>query len=149
MVKDIWCHSTTDVSYFRPYAETKNNGSDREVFMKWIQFRSWFRPRDAKVSSFIMQKLFRCFSLSFNLLVDVVWMFLSCSIIMIFPWMLKSWSCLLKGIYIWFYEKYMVLNADKCYFLTLNFNEHAQIFISTILQLKLLQKKRFLDTNWY
>ena len=32
----------------------------------------------------------------FNVSVDVVRMFLSCSMIMIFPWLLKSWSCLLK-----------------------------------------------------
>ena len=25
MLKDIWRHFTTDVSYFRPYAETKKN----------------------------------------------------------------------------------------------------------------------------
>ena len=29
--------------YFRPYAETKNNGSERKVCMKWIQFRSCFK----------------------------------------------------------------------------------------------------------
>ena len=46
---------TTDISYFRPYAETKNNGVEQTVCMKWIQFRSWFRPCDANVSSFIIQ----------------------------------------------------------------------------------------------
>ena len=96
VLKAVWRHSTTDVSYFRPYAETKNNGSEREVCMKWIQFRSWFRPCGAKVSSFIIQKFSRCFSLSFNVSVDVVRMFHSCPMIMIFPWFLKSWSCLLK-----------------------------------------------------
>ena len=53
--------------------------------MKWIQFRSWFRPSGAKVSSFIIQKFSRWFSLSSNVSVDVVRMFLSCSMIMIFP----------------------------------------------------------------
>ena len=96
VLKDIWRHFTTDVSYFRPYAETENNGGERKDCMKWVQFRSCFRPSDAKVSSFIIQKFYRCFSLSFNVSVDVVRMFLSCSMIMIFPWLLKSWSCLLK-----------------------------------------------------
>ena len=96
VLKNIWRHFTTDVSYFRPYAETENNGGERKACMKWIQFRSCFRPSDAKVSSFIIQKFYRCFSLSFNVSVDVVRMFLSCSMIMIFPWLLKSWSCLLK-----------------------------------------------------
>ena len=95
-LKDIWHHFTTDVSYFRLYAETKNNRGEQKVCMKRIQFRSWFRPSGAKVSSFIIQKFSRCFSLSFNVSVDVVRMFLSCSMIMIFPWLLKSWSCLLK-----------------------------------------------------
>ena len=81
---------------FPTNAETKNDGSERKVCMKWIQFRSWFRQCGAKVSSFIIQKFSRCFSLSFNVLVDVVWMLLSSSVIMIFPWLLKSWSCLLK-----------------------------------------------------
>ena len=96
MPKAIWRNSTTDVSYFRPNAETKNNGSERKVCMKWIQFRSWIRPCGAKVSSFIIQKFSRCFSLSFSVSVDVVRMFLSCSMIMIYPWLLKSWLCLLK-----------------------------------------------------
>ena len=94
VLKAIWLHSTTDVSYFRPYAETKNDGSEREVCMKWIQFRSSFRLFEA--ASFIIQTFSRCFSLSFNVLVDVMRMVLSCSMIMIFPWLLKSWSCLLK-----------------------------------------------------
>ena len=53
--------------------------------MKWIQFRSWFRPSGAKVSSFIIQKFCSCFSLSFNVSVDVVRMIFNCSMIMIFP----------------------------------------------------------------
>ena len=89
VLKDIW-------HYFGPYAETKNNGDEQKVCMKWIQFRSWFRPSGIKVSSFIIQKFSRCFSLSFNVSVDIVQMFLSCSMIMIFPWLLKSWSWLLK-----------------------------------------------------
>ena len=93
---EYWRHLTTDVSYFGPYAETKNNGDEQKVCMKWIQFRSWFRPSGIKVSSFIIQKFSRCFSLSFNVSVDIVQMFLSCSMIMIFPWLLKSWSWLLK-----------------------------------------------------
>ena len=95
-VKDIWRHFTTDVSYFGPYAETKNNGGETKVYMKWIQCRSWFRPSGSKVLSFIIQKFSCCFSLSFNVSVNVMRMFLSCSMIMIFPWLLKSWSCLLK-----------------------------------------------------
>ena len=78
---------------FVPYAETKNNEEEWKVCMKWIQFRSWFRPSGTKVSSFIIQKFSGCFSLSFNVSVEVVRMFLSCSMIMIFPWFLKSWSC--------------------------------------------------------
>ena len=61
VLKDIWCHIATDVSYFRPYRETKNNRGERKVFMKWIQFRSWFRLSGAKVSTFIIQKFSRCF----------------------------------------------------------------------------------------
>ena len=80
----IWPHFMTDVSYLRPYEETNNNGAEKKVCMKWIQFRSWF-----------IQKFSHCFSLSFNVSVDVMQMFLSCSM-MIFPWLLKSWSCLLK-----------------------------------------------------
>ena len=75
----------TDVSYLRPYEETNKNGAEKKVCMKWIQFRSWFRPSGAKVSSFIIQKFSHCFSLSFNVSVDVMQMFLSCSMIMIFP----------------------------------------------------------------
>ena len=72
--------------------------------MKWIQFRSWFRPSGAKVSSFIIEKLSRWFSLSFNVSVDVVRMFLSCSMIMIFSMIAKviimsvemfaNWNCI-------------------------------------------------------
>ena len=68
-----------------PYAETENNGGERKVYVKWIQFRSWLRPSGAKISSFIIQRFSRCFSLSFNFSVDVVRVFLSCSIIIIFP----------------------------------------------------------------
>ena len=123
--KAISRHSTTGVSYYRPYAETKNNGKEREVCMKWIQFRSWFRPRGAKVSSFIIQKFSRCFSLSFNASVDVVRMFLSCSMIMIFRWLLKSWSCLLKclqaGIAFGFLTSFLwllSLNVEWCFWFT-------------------------------
>ena len=96
VLKDIWCHFMTDFSYFRPYAGTKSNGGEQKICMKLIQFRSWFRPSGAKVSSFIIQKFSHCFSLSFNVSVDVMWMFFSCSMIIIFSWLLKSWSCLLK-----------------------------------------------------
>ena len=54
VLKDILRHFTTDVSCFGPYAETKNDGSERKVCIKWIQFRSWFRPSGAKVSNFII-----------------------------------------------------------------------------------------------
>ena len=94
--KDIWRHFTTDVSYFGPYAETKNNGGERKVCMKWIQFRSCFRLSGAKVSSFIIQKFSHCFNLSFNVSVDVARIYFRCSMIMIFPCLLKSWSYLLK-----------------------------------------------------
>ena len=87
MLKDMWRHFTTDASYFRPYVEMKNNEGERKVCMKWIQFRSWFRRSGAKVSRLIIQKFSRCFSLPFNVSVDVVRMFLSCSMIMIFPWL--------------------------------------------------------------
>ena len=74
----------TDARYFRQHAQPKNNGVERKACMKWIQFRSWFRPSGTNVSSIIIQKFSHCFNLSFNVSVDGVWMFLSCSI-MIFP----------------------------------------------------------------
>ena len=52
-----------EVSCFRAYAETKNNGGERKVCMKWIHF---FRSSDAKVSGFIIQR----FSCCCHLLVD-------------------------------------------------------------------------------
>ena len=79
-----------DASYFRPYAETKNNGGEQKICIKWIQFRSCFRPCGAEVSRFIIQKISHCFSLSFNVSVDMVPMFLSCFMIMIFSRFLKS-----------------------------------------------------------
>ena len=96
LLKDIWRYFTTDVSNFRPYAETENDGGERKVCMKWIEFRSWFRPSGTKISIFIIQKCSRCFSHYFNVSVDDVRIFLSCSMIIIFPWLLKSWSCLFK-----------------------------------------------------
>ena len=84
VMKNILRHFTIEVSYFRPYAQTKNNGDERKVCMKWIQFRSCFRPSDAKVSSFIIQKYSSWFSLSFNVSVNVAGMFLSCSLIINF-----------------------------------------------------------------
>ena len=68
VLKDILRHFTTEVSHFRPYAETRNKRGERKVCMKWIQFRSWFRPSGAEVSSFIIQR----FSGSFSLLKDKV-----------------------------------------------------------------------------
>ena len=68
------------VSYFRPYAETKSNGNEWKVCIKWIEFRSWFKPCGIKISSFIIQKFSHCFILP----VDVVHMFLSCSMIINF-----------------------------------------------------------------
>ena len=47
------------------------------------------KPSGAKVSSFIIQKFSCCFSLSFNVSIDVLPMFFS-SMIMIFPCLLKS-----------------------------------------------------------
>ena len=96
VLNDIWSYFNTDVSYISPYAETKYNGGERKVCMKWIQFRSWFRPSGVKASSFIIQKFYGSFSLSFNVSVDAVWMFLSCSIVMIFLGFLKPRPCLLK-----------------------------------------------------
>ena len=96
MLKDIWRYFTTEVSYFRPCVETKTNSSERKVCIKSIQFRSWFSPGGAKFSSSIIQRFSRCFSLSFNVSVDFVLMFLKFSIIMNFHWLLKSWSYLLK-----------------------------------------------------
>ena len=84
VLKDVWRPSTTDVSYFRPYAETKSNGGEQKVCMKWIHFRPCFKPSVAKVSSFIIQKFSRCFSFAFNFSVDVERMFLSCFIIKTF-----------------------------------------------------------------
>ena len=95
----------TGVSYVRSYGETKNDREERKVCMKWIQFRSWFRPSGAaKVSSFIIKKFSHCFSLSFNLSVDAVRMFFSCSMIMIISVIVKvmnvlvetsaSWNCI-------------------------------------------------------
>ena len=74
-----------DANHFRPYVEKKNNGSEQNVCILWLQFRYWFKPYGAKVSSFIIQKFSRCFSLSFNISVDVVLMFLSSTLIMNFP----------------------------------------------------------------
>ena len=96
MLKDIWRYFTTDVSYFRPYAETKYNGGEQKVYMKWMQFRFWFRPSGTKALSFIIQKFSGSFSLSFNVSVYVVRMILSCSMVIIFLWFLQSWSGLLK-----------------------------------------------------
>ena len=39
VLKAVQRYSTTVFSYFRPYAETRNDGREREVCMKWIQFR--------------------------------------------------------------------------------------------------------------
>ena len=96
ILEDIWRHLTTDVSFFRPYEETKNNGSEQKICITLPQFRSWFRSCGAKVSSFMFQKFSRSFSLSFKVSVDAVCMFLSCSMIPNFLWLLKSWSCMLK-----------------------------------------------------
>ena len=68
VLKDIWRHFTTDVSYFRPYAETKNNEGEQRVCMKWIQFRSWFRPTGAKVYIYIYMYIY----IYQNLILNVV-----------------------------------------------------------------------------
>ena len=121
MLKHIWHHFTTDVSYFIPYAETKNNRGEWKVCIKWIRFRSWFRPSGAKVSSSIIQKFSRCFSLSLNVSVDVKQMFLSCSVIMIFLTVkvmimpveiFASWYC------IWIFDIFSVViehNVEWCF----------------------------------
>ena len=96
MLKDVWRYFMTEVSHFRPYSETKSNGSERKVCIKWIQFRSWFSPGGTKFSSSIIQRISCCFSFSFKVSVDFVLMFLKFSIIMNFHWLLKSWSYLLK-----------------------------------------------------
>ena len=59
----------------------------------------------------------------------------------------------------WFYEKYIVLNTDECHLLTLGLNELFSDFLSgilhgcfkditKILQLKMLPRKRYWDSNW-
>ena len=67
-----------------------------EQFVPAYIWSSWFRQSGAKAWSFIIQKFYGSFSPSFNVSVDTVQMFLSCSMVMIFLWFLKSWSCLLK-----------------------------------------------------
>ena len=86
-----WCFF-----FFRIYAETRNNGNERKICTTWLQQRFWFRPCDAKVSTFMIEKFCRCFSHSFNVSVDFVSMFLICSMIISFPWLLSLWSFLLK-----------------------------------------------------
>ena len=47
----------------------------------------------------------------------------------------------------WFYEKYMDLNPDKYHLLTLGLMNLLQIFFSTILQSKMLPRKKSLASN--
>ena len=123
MLKGIWRLFTIDVNYFKTYAETKNNGREQKVCIIWLQFSSWFRPYDAKVSSFIIQKFSNSLSLSFNFSVDVVVMLLSCSMMMNSPGLLKPWSCLLKCLqadvtlgflisFLWFLSLIVLLNNE-------------------------------------
>ena len=93
VLKDFWCHFTTDVSLFRPYAETMDNGSDRKVCVKWLQFRSWFRPCSAKVWSFLIQRLSCYFSLTFNVSVDFVGMFVSCFVVFLIYQCIECCRC--------------------------------------------------------
>ena len=134
MLKVIWRYFTTDVSHFRPYAETKTNGIERKVCIKWIQFRLWSSPGSAKFSSFIIQRFYRCFSFSFNVSVDFVLMFLKFSIIMNFHWLLKSWSYLLKclqaGIALGFLKSFLGL-------LSLMLNDVSELPTYGMLQLLL------------
>ena len=43
----------------------------------------------------------------------------------------------------WFHKNHVVLNPGKCHFLTLGLMNHFQIFLSTILQFKMLPRKVF------
>ena len=63
VLKDIWRHFTTGINYFRQYTETNNTGSEQNVCITWLQFRSCLRPCGTKVSSFIIQKSSSFFSL--------------------------------------------------------------------------------------
>ena len=89
-IYDIWRHFSTDDNFFRSCAEMKNNSSERNVCITWLQLRSWFKSCGAKVLSFIILNFSRCFSISLNDTFDAVCMLLSCSMIMSFPWLLKS-----------------------------------------------------------
>ena len=88
-------------SFFKSYAEKKANGSKQKVSLTWLQFRFWFRPFSTKVPSFIIKKFSCYFSLSFNVSIDIVRMLLSCTMIMNFVWLLKSWSGLFKMFTSW------------------------------------------------
>ena len=67
-----------------PYAEKKI------IEMNEKSACNGFRPSSVKVSSFIIQKFSRCINLSFNVSIDAMRMFLSCSMIMVLLRFLKS-----------------------------------------------------------
>ena len=71
VLKDISHSFTTDVSFFRPYAETKNNGSDRKVCITWLQFRSWLTPWGANYCFCLFIYLF-IFCANYKLLVSLL-----------------------------------------------------------------------------
>ena len=73
----------------RSYAETKNNGSERKVCKLWLQFRSWFRHVMLK-SQVLWFRSFLAL-LVFLLMSQLTpGMFLGCSMIINFLWLLKS-----------------------------------------------------------
>ena len=55
VLKDIWCHFTTDISYFRPYAETKNIYGTQHWRILWSSYRklAWvgFEPTTTEFHS--------------------------------------------------------------------------------------------------
>ena len=100
--------------YLTSFYDWKNNGGERKVYIKSIQFMSWVIASIDKVSSFIIHKIYCCFSLFFNVLVDVVRKFLSCFMMMIFLWLLKSWSCLLKCLHTGIALVFLIYQRTKC-----------------------------------
>ena len=126
MLKDIWRYFTTEVSYFRPCVETKTNSSERKVCIKSIQFRSWFSPGGAKFSSSIIQRFSRCFSLSFNVSVDFVLMFVPVE-------MFASWYCI--GIFEIFFGV-IEPNVKWCFWITNVWNVAATFTVDFMVDFK-------------
>ena len=101
--EDLWFTSIEDYltlfynwrQFLRSHPETKNNGSEQTVCIIWLRlglgsdhvvWKSqvlWSRSFFTVLVFLLMSQLMLC-------------MFLSCSMIMNFPWLLKPWSCFLK-----------------------------------------------------